>query len=298
MDKAGRKAIDRSIPVLENAGIEVRVMKLDGAKDPDEFIKRFGAKVFRSKIESAINVIKYRLDGLREKHDISDAQGRLDYINESMELISEISKPVEAEVYIQELSDISGIAFETLSTEYSRRLMKSKDSQAGLSGKDFTSFRDSEKADLNGMDPLSAIEVELLRIAISDRELALLIDAEIDSFLDDNIGESFAALMVYYVSEEKYDPVLLAEIVGYDAPFLIEKYYADTAKKKSKETLDLLLRRRKILIVSRQLKEIDEKISKLIYENSDESKIELRKLRQKRNNLMRDSYRKNFDGSN
>lgn len=296
MDKAGRNAIDRSIPVLESNGVEVRIMELDGAKDPDEFLKKFGASIFKKKITNAINVIQYRLKAVKEKFDLSDAQERLDYVEYSMGLISQINQVLEAEVYLQELSLISGISFDTLNLEYKRRSVNPLTNKKTTS-KIFSSLPTEDKEKPFIRDPIRAIEIELLKIAVSDKNLALMIDSEVETFYEEDIDELFASLMVYYVGMDYYDSVASSEILDFDISLALEEYVEKKKIKADEDSLNLLFKRRRIALVNNEIRKIDERIEKLMYSDDDLSKTKLRELRKEKSDLMIEAYNKNMSGN-
>ncbi len=106
-DEAGRKASDRAIVLLRNAGVKVRVITVPNAKDPDEFMKAHGDKgpaMFRVLLEKSAGDIDYKLDLLKEKHNISQPQGKIDYLNEAVKIISQSANAIERDIYITRLS--------------------------------------------------------------------------------------------------------------------------------------------------------------------------------------------------
>lgn len=107
-DEAGRKASDRAIVLLRNAGIKVRIVTVPNAKDPDEFMKAHGDKgpaMFRVLLERSAGDIDYKLDLLKEKHNISQSQGKIDYLNEAIKIIAQSTNAVERDIYITRLSE-------------------------------------------------------------------------------------------------------------------------------------------------------------------------------------------------
>ena len=107
-DEAGRKASDRAIVLLRNAGIKVRIVTVPNAKDPDEFMKAHGDKgpaMFRVLLERSAGDIDYKLDLLKQKHNISQSQGKIDYLNEAIKIIAQSTNAIERDIYITRLSE-------------------------------------------------------------------------------------------------------------------------------------------------------------------------------------------------
>lgn len=103
-DEAGQKSIARSIPIMKNAGLDVRVLQITGAKDPDEFIKKYGPERFRRLVEGCSNDIEYSIARIEDKYDISTDDGRLHYLQEVCEFLSSLDI-LEREVYASRISD-------------------------------------------------------------------------------------------------------------------------------------------------------------------------------------------------
>ncbi|MGN0568299.1 MAG: DNA primase, partial [Acutalibacteraceae bacterium] len=80
-DEAGQKATARAINIFSSTGLEVRVLRLSGGKDPDEIIRKYGAQRFRDIIEGAANDTEYRILRAREGIDISSDDGNLKFLS-------------------------------------------------------------------------------------------------------------------------------------------------------------------------------------------------------------------------
>ncbi len=116
-DGAGRNATDRGSKILAEAGIDVRILRMKGAKDPDEYIKTFGAEAFKQLIIGSETKFDYILTGVLSKYDVSTGEGK---IKASAELCTEIAKfdsAVEREIYISKVSDVLGISKDSLASE-------------------------------------------------------------------------------------------------------------------------------------------------------------------------------------
>ncbi|UOO36833.1 DNA primase [Oscillospiraceae bacterium CM] len=123
-DTAGIKAAQRALGLLEKAGLNVRVLRLQGAKDPDEFIQKFGRDAFSVLIERSENHIDYRLTLIREKHDLSSDAGRLDYLAEATTMLSRIDNAVEREIYGAKVAETAGVSSEAVKNEVKKAFKK------------------------------------------------------------------------------------------------------------------------------------------------------------------------------
>ncbi len=132
-DAAGQRAAQRAIPMLEKVGIKVRVLQIQDAKDPDEFLKKFGPEKFRLLLEDSSNRIEYQLNAIKSKYDIREDDQRVKFIQEAAELISTLSGEVRREVYGARIAEIGKISPEAMKMEieraYKRRTSREKKQQ-------------------------------------------------------------------------------------------------------------------------------------------------------------------------
>lgn len=99
-DGSGAKGVrQRAIGILEKLEVRVRVLQMQGAKDPDEYIKTFGADAFRNLLEQSENHIDYRLGAVQRKYDLQVDEQRVAFVKEAAGVVAELPGSVEREVY-------------------------------------------------------------------------------------------------------------------------------------------------------------------------------------------------------
>ena len=132
-DEAGQRATRRAIPMLEKAGIQVKVLKMRDAKDPDEFLKKFGADKFKLLLEESSNRIEYQLNAIRSKYDIREDDQKVKYVQECAELICTLDSSIKREVYGSRVADAAKLSYEAMKLEvdkaYKRRIGREKKQQ-------------------------------------------------------------------------------------------------------------------------------------------------------------------------
>jgi len=132
-DNAGQNATRRAIPILEKAGIQVKVLQLRDAKDPDEFLKKFGADRFKILLEESSNRVEYQLGAILKKYDLRDDDQKVKYLQESAELICTLGSAVQREVYAGRVADAAKISLEAMKLEvnraFRRRIAREKKKQ-------------------------------------------------------------------------------------------------------------------------------------------------------------------------
>ncbi len=119
-DDAGQAAAKRAIPLLTEAGLEVSVLKMQDAKDPDEYIKKFGAAKFRELIEGSRGKFDFLCDGVLKKHDINIPDEKVKAAHEICELIAAIYSSVERSVYISKSAERLSLDEKSLRSDVER----------------------------------------------------------------------------------------------------------------------------------------------------------------------------------
>ena len=123
-DGAGIKAAQRAIGILEKLDLKVKVLRLSGAKDPDEFIKLKGADAFRNLLEASENQIDYRLRSVTDKYDLSVDEQKVEFLKEASDLVARLPGSVERQVYAMRVAAMVGISAEVVTKEVERRRKK------------------------------------------------------------------------------------------------------------------------------------------------------------------------------
>ena len=103
-DEAGQIATTRASNLFEEAGVEARVLEITGAKDPDEYIKTYGADRFKVLLEQSENVIKNKLKRLKSRYNLDEPEEQVKYIHEYCLMISELYDKLERDVYAGSLA--------------------------------------------------------------------------------------------------------------------------------------------------------------------------------------------------
>jgi len=116
-DAAGQNATQRAIPILEKAGLKVKVLQMQGAKDPDEFLKKYGADKFRLLLDGSSNRVEYQLNAIRRKYDISSDDQKVQYVQESADLIASLDSSIKREIYGKRVAEAAGISEQAVAME-------------------------------------------------------------------------------------------------------------------------------------------------------------------------------------
>lgn len=127
-DDAGLKAVLRTIPILKSSGLKVKVLQVKDAKDPDEFIKKFGATAFKSELDLAINYIDFQIKCIKSKYDLKKTEDKVDFILEVSKLLAALDSAVSIDAYANKIAKITNIDVNSIKTEIEKITDKSLNS--------------------------------------------------------------------------------------------------------------------------------------------------------------------------
>ena len=123
-DEAGQNATRRAIPMLEKTGIQVKVLRMQGAKDPDEFLKKYGADRFSLLLDQSENQAEYRLESLKRKFDLTQDEQRVQFLQQAADLVSSFPSAVQREVYGARAAEAAGISAQAMKLEVDKAYKK------------------------------------------------------------------------------------------------------------------------------------------------------------------------------
>ncbi len=119
-DEAGQRAANRAVRMFSEVGLDVRILKMNGAKDPDEYIKSYGSDTFRKLLGEGRTGFEYKMDNLLLKYDISIPDQKIKAAAEMCEHIAEVWSDVERDVYISAAATKLGISREGIKNDVAR----------------------------------------------------------------------------------------------------------------------------------------------------------------------------------
>ncbi len=119
-DEAGLTAKMRALDILQNMGCDIRVLQMEGAKDPDEFIIKYGNARFQVLIEKALSVIEFKVKNLKKNLNLDNTNDKIKFLNEIAKLISKIDNTIEKEIYIEKIAKAYNITKEAIYAEVNK----------------------------------------------------------------------------------------------------------------------------------------------------------------------------------
>ena len=218
-DAAGQTATQRALPMLEKTGLRVKILRMQGAKDPDEFLKKFGADRFKLLLQESENQAEYRLRSLQIRFDLTVDEQKVEFAKQAAELISTYGTAVEREIYCTRAAEMAKLSPDVLKQEvaraYKRRTAKQKREQEKRD-LDAVAAKQPKARELRYENVRSAVaEESLLRMLL--REPALFGQAESLEEADFSVsmfGKAFSLLRERWREDLSVQVGVLAECLN------------------------------------------------------------------------------------
>lgn len=218
-DEAGQNATRRAIPMLEKAGLQVKVLKMRDAKDPDEFLHKFGADKFKLLLEESSNRVEYQLNAIRQKYDLREDDQRVKFIQESAELISSLGSAVQREVYGGRAADAAKISYDAMKLEvtkaFKRRLARERKKQERIDLAPAEALQPKSRS--IHYDNMKSAMAEETILALVLREPALLDqtkELKPEEFSSPLLGKVFSQLIQRYRAGLDVSTAVLTDLEG------------------------------------------------------------------------------------
>ncbi|RHQ99232.1 DNA primase [Peptoclostridium sp. AF21-18] len=189
-DGPGTKASLRAIDILVEAGLSVKVLDLKDAKDPDEYVRKYGTDEYRNAMKDAVPRIKFKIDNLKSTFDLSKDQDNIKFAQEAVNIIKQLKSPVEIDYYIKYLSEIVQLDEDAVKREIYGKSYSSKNLS---NGKFNNKFNKKEEKPIEKMDAIQhgeeLTEIMLIKIMMTipaAREKILLKIDEKELLMEDS----------------------------------------------------------------------------------------------------------------
>lgn len=121
-DGAGQAATLRGLEILQNLGCDIRILQIEGAKDPDEFVVKYGPERFQKYVENAISLVEFKVKMLKKELNLDNVNDKIKFLNEVAKIITKVQNSMEREVYIDKISHEYKVSKEAIYAEVNKIL--------------------------------------------------------------------------------------------------------------------------------------------------------------------------------
>lgn len=149
-DAAGLQAKLRALDILQNMGCDLRILQMEGAKDPDEYILKYGNVRFQALVDKSLSVIEFKVKVLKKDLNLENINDKIKFLNEIAKLISNVDNNIEREVYIEKIAKEYDISKEAIYAEVNKLTYKNIKSEKILEkSKPIITHRKEEKKEVS-----------------------------------------------------------------------------------------------------------------------------------------------------
>ena len=119
-DGAGQTAIARSMEILQKMGCDMRVLQIEGAKDPDEYIVKYGEGRFKLAMDNAISLVEFKVKNLKNTLNLENTGDKIKFLNKIAEILAKVNNTIEREIYIEKIAKGYNISKEAIYAEVNK----------------------------------------------------------------------------------------------------------------------------------------------------------------------------------
>ena len=145
-DGAGQEAIVRGLDILRNLGCDVRVLQISGAKDPDEYVTKYGPERLKKCIDDAISLVEFKVRVLKRTLNLENTADKIKFLNEVAKILARVENSMEQEIYIEKISKDYDISKEALYSEI-KKILYPKNTNSKILEKRNTQYNIVKKED-------------------------------------------------------------------------------------------------------------------------------------------------------
>ena len=172
-DGAGQTAVARSMDILQKMGCDMRVLQIEGAKDPDEFIVKFGEGRFNLAVDNAISLVEFKVKNLKKELNLENTGDKIKFLNQIAKILSKVENTMEREIYIEKIAKGYNISKEALFAEINKLIYASTKGEKVLQ---------SKKIEVHHVKQEEKNEIDEDLKRRENTIIALLLDANINIF--------------------------------------------------------------------------------------------------------------------
>ena len=171
-DGAGQTAVARSMEILQNMGCDMRVLQIEGAKDPDEYILKYGEGRFKLAIDNAISLVEFKVKNLKKDLNLENTGDKIKFLKEISQILSKVENKMEREIYIEKIAKGYNISEEAIYAEVNKLIYASTRQDSITKPKEIKINKKEEKTNI--------IDDDIIKR--ENTIIALLLDANLEIY--------------------------------------------------------------------------------------------------------------------
>lgn len=231
-DEAGQAATKRAIGIINSVGGKCRVMRLKGAKDPDEYIKMNGIDLFKRAIKEALGSTEYLIRNARAGYNLDNPDGKILFVQEAAGILSQIQNAIEVDAYVKKISDETEISKDAIYAELKKRKVNV--------GQDSIRAVKYIKQDTGQIEITKTIEAErrLLSLIIENKGVYRKVKDEFSpsDFSTDTLKHLAELVYSCYENNESIEPAIIINKFSGNETDFVSQIFCNLEKYDNEET--------------------------------------------------------------
>lgn len=232
-DEAGQRAADKAFKLLQEVGVDVRILKMTEAKDPDEFIKKFGPQKFNSIINESKSKFEFETEKILAKYNLLNTDEKIKASKDFVNCIANYPSEIEREIYSQKIAGILNIPLETIKRDV--KIVISRKNREAKNKEEIELYRKSSGIG-DTVNPSSAKYLKANKVEEAILGLAQLFPSHlkivmekltVNDFLTDFSKKLFENMKDCYEKMGKFEIAFVAENFNFDEISRITKMMTD-----------------------------------------------------------------------
>ena len=134
-DGAGQAATLRGLEILNNLGCDIRILQIEGAKDPDEFVVKYGVERFLKYVDNAISLVEFKVKMLKKELNLEIVNDKIKFLNEIAKILSKVNNNMEREIYVEKISKEYSVSKEAIYAEINKIMYSNSKTEKQLQKK-------------------------------------------------------------------------------------------------------------------------------------------------------------------
>ena len=144
-DGAGQAATMRGLEILQNLGCDIRILQIEGAKDPDEYVLKYGPERFQKCVDNAISLVEFKVKVLLKELNIENTNDKIKFLNEIAKILAKVTNQMEREIYVDKIAKEYKISKEAIYAEVNKLMYKDSQGSKKLEKRVITMVPKEEK---------------------------------------------------------------------------------------------------------------------------------------------------------
>ena len=281
-DGAGQAATLRGMDILQNMGCDIRILQIYGAKDPDEFVVKYGPDRFRKCVDNAISLVEFKVKILKQNLNLEHVNDKIKFLNEIAKILTKVDNSIEKEVYIDKISQEYGISKEAIYGEVNKLIYNKSNDRKVLEKPPVRNFLNEESKKIDEAIIKREKMVIYILVNYPEESYNAIKDFITVDDMKDVMAKQIIATIYEQYSKGKFNDVLglfeEQEIVNYLSGIMAEDFGITDLKKCIEDLLNIYNKEKLINVRNKLMQDL---------ENVDRSNLNLvRELETKLNDVI------------